>query len=196
MFELGCFLALIDYLKAAGVESKVEGLQEGEFRYLTSPSGKPDNFSYMTLNRKDQRFELRSQLRVRARFHRDVAFTPDLVLVRGKAKVEQILDSDYAGGKRGVYAVEAKTVEAIYECKSLPGYPELYVSFLGMVAAIRGRLVSRRPQDELFLSTLFVGGQARAFHRRMLAAIDSECCVRVVTGLHKGGWLLGRPPPP
>jgi hypothetical protein len=194
IFEMGCFFALIDEMERNGVPCEVEGLQDGEFRYLTSPSGKPENFSYVSFTFEGSRYELRSQVRVRSQIHQDVTFTPDLVLIRGKAKIDRVVDPEFAGGKRGVWAVHAKAVVAIYECKSLPGYPELYVSFLGMVSATRGRLVSRKHAAYRFESTLFVGGHARGFHRRMIAAIHEVCAVRIATGLHSGGWGLRRSP--
>ncbi|WP_254617941.1 hypothetical protein [Vibrio metschnikovii] len=47
-FEIGCFHALLNYYERVGFELRVENLTvDNEFRYLTSPNGNPDNFSFI-----------------------------------------------------------------------------------------------------------------------------------------------------
>ena len=137
IFEIGCFLALLDDYHNHQFSVSIENLDsDGSFKYLTSPTGNPDNFSYITVERDGHKFDLRQQIRIRSHLHPDVTFTPDMVVFEHGAPVEQKFDPDYAGGKRGMFALAAQKVIAIHECKSLPGFPELYVSFLGMLLTV------------------------------------------------------------
>ena len=49
-FEIGCLLTLVEFYENSGFEGSVRNPDEkdGSFKYLTTPSGNPHNFSYMT----------------------------------------------------------------------------------------------------------------------------------------------------
>jgi len=195
IFEIGCFLALLDDYHNQRFSITIENLDsDGSFKYLTSPTGNPDNFSYITVEKGKQKFDLRQQIRIRSHLHSDVTFTPDIVVFEHGATVEQKIDPDYAGGKRGMFALAAKNVIAIHECKSLPGFPELYVSFLGMLLTAHSSFQASAGLSQSSVghlaSTLFVGGESSALHIRMILALQSIYPLNIITGLHKGGWTL------
>jgi hypothetical protein len=195
IFEIGCFLALVDdYLNQRFSISPKNLDEDGGFRYLTSPSGNPKNFSFVTVEKGGDKFDLRQQIRIRSHLDPDVIFTPDLVVVEHGASIEQKIDRDFAGGKRGMFAVAAKSVLAVHECKSLPGFPELYVSFLGMLLTVHFPFAATegqsRPAKGHLASTLFVGGESSALHIRMILALQRIYPLNIITGLHKGGWVL------
>ena len=103
----------------------------GEYRYLTAPSGNPHNFSFLSLQSTTGTFELRQQVRVRSHLHDDIAFTPDLVVVRAGVPVQAARDPDFASGRRPFYSVDSTSVVAAHECKSMNPFPELLVGFIG-----------------------------------------------------------------
>ena len=192
MFEIGCFHLLVDFY-APAYELKPEQLdRNGDFTYLTTPAGNPANFSFVALNGEDGAFEIRQQVRVTSRLHPDIAFTPDLLVLRSGTRISERLDEDYAGGKRRYFSVDSSDVVAIHECKSLNPFPELLVSFIGFVAAAHeyfddaeGRITFLEDGRHL-APTLFVGGSARGLHLRMIRAMRSVLPINVVVGIHSG----------
>ena len=198
-FEIGCFHALSEFYARSFTITPENLTATGEYRYLTSPSGNPENFSYLRLTSGDVEFELRQQVRIRSHLHGDIAFTPDLVVVLAGAAVQSLRDVDYASGKRPFYSVASTSVVAAHECKSMNPFPELLVGFVGMLIAAHDWLEAsehmvRRSEDGAHLApTLFIGGSARALHCRMIAALEATYPINVVVGLHSGTWsLLGK----
>ena len=64
-FEIGCFHALLDYYEQMQFDISVENLtSDGEFRYLTSPSGNPNNFSFVVASLGERAYEIRQQLKI------------------------------------------------------------------------------------------------------------------------------------
>jgi hypothetical protein len=170
-FEIGCLHALLKFYEEQGYAASVQNLGAGNFyRYLTTPSGNPDNFSYIGLTKRGARFELRQQVRVQSSESRHIRFTPDLVVVRHGAHIARRRNSTYASGRRRFYYVTADDVIAAHECKSMNPFPELMISFIGMLRVAHrwldrsGNVVVSRRGDHL-APTLFVGGSLRPFHR-------------------------------
>ena len=194
LFEIACFHALVDFY-ADVLEVVPQNLNGTSFRYLTSPSGNPANFSYVDVVSPDETFQIRQQVRIRSHVHDDITFTPDIVVLRQHAVVTAITDALYAGGKRRFLFVSARDVVAAHECKSLNPFPELMVSFLGMYFAAHPWIeqASDIRQDENgphLAPTLFVGGTARGIHMKMIPALSQAYGINVITGMHRGSWNL------
>lgn len=97
-FEIGCFHALTEFYEK-NFEVIPENLTSAkEYRYLTTPSGNPVNFSFIRLRKDNEEFELRQQVRIRSHLHADIAFTPDMVVMVAGADINAVRDTDYAGG--------------------------------------------------------------------------------------------------
>jgi hypothetical protein len=195
-FEIGCFLSLVDFYENKGYEPEACDLVDGRYRYLTSPTGNPDNFSYVALRHETGTFELRQQVRIQSSIHEDICFTPDLAVIQAGADVGGKKDKDYAGGKRRFFSVDTADVVSIHECKSMNPFPELLVSFLGMLVVTHPWLSAPTDRSALdpegihLAPSLFVGGDARPLHFRMVNAIESSFPVNIVVGLHAGTWSL------
>lgn len=195
-FEIGCFHALIKFYSRNFEICPRNLTAHNEYRYLTSPSGNPANFSYVEMKSVGGDFELRQQVRVRSHLHDDISFTPDLLVVKAGANINAENDADFAGGKRSFYTVRSSSVVAAHECKSMNPFPELLVSFIGMLITAHDWLES--PWDRNMLDSegvhlapsLFVGGEARALHLRMIAALEKSYPINIVIGLHAGNWSL------
>ena len=199
-FEIGCFHALLDYYQQMKFDISVENLtKDGEFRYLTSPSGNPNNFSYIEASLGSQAYEIRQQLKIYSELDEHISFAPDLSVVKKNTEIEEVKDEDYAKGKRAFYRVSSKDVIAAHECKSLPPFPELMVSFIGMFVTAHSW-----PNDEAcgvsldeagmhLAPTMFVGGSAQAMHLKMIKAIQKAHPVNIVVGMHRGSWDLYGP---
>ena len=195
-FEIGCFHSLVN-LYSKDCSATLENLQDDAFRYLTSPNGNPANFSFITFKpRSGGSFELRQQVRITSNLHDRIAFTPDLVVIKETADIVGEFDEAYASGKRRFFSVPSAEVIAAHECKSLNPFPELLVSFLGMLIAAHPWLEYPHCRDTLcddglhLAPTLFVGGIASLWHSRMVSALSSVYPVNVVTGMHAGTWDL------
>lgn len=195
-FEIGCFHALVEfYSRNFDIDPKNLTILN-EYRYLTSPNGNPINFSYVALRHNDGNFELRQQVRVRSHLHDDISFTPDLVVIKAGASIDSERDSDYAGGKRSFFTVRSRDVIAAHECKSMNPFPELLVSFLGMLITAHDWLESSSDRTALaddgihLAPSLFVGGTARALHVRMVSALEFVYPINIILGLHSGNWSL------
>ncbi len=187
-FEIGCFHALVDFYRTKGNVNPAN-LSDGEYRYLTSPSGNPENFSYVIADIEGERFSIRQQVRIRSHIHPDIAFTPDLVVLGPQAVLHGELDIDFARGQRRFFFVEADDVVAAHECKSMAPFPELMVSFLGMLFAAHSWLEAPTevdPDGPHLCPSLFVGGTARALHLRMVRALEDSYPMNVILGLHYG----------
>jgi hypothetical protein len=194
-FEVGCFLALVSYYERQAMVQPMNLTDAGEYRYLTSPQGNPHNFSFVEIAHPTGRFHLRQQVRIRSHFHEDIAFTPDFLVLSAAEELQCVYDRDYASGRQRFWFVESTRVVAAHECKSLAPFPELLVSFLGLVMAahswLDGSEICRPDPNGLhFAPTLFVGGSAKALHNRMVRGLCAAFPINVVLGLHQGTWDL------
>lgn len=195
-FEIGSLHALLRFYEAQGYRLEPKNLtNEGEYRYLTSPSGNPSNFSWIEAVGSDGEFEIRQQVRIQSHINEDIAFTPDIVVLIKGAAIENSKREEYASGKRPFYRVRSSSVVAAHECKSMNPFPELMVSFIGMLVAAHAWY----PDDDKFQHThdaghlgptLFVGGTARNLHLRMINAMQKVYCMNIICGLHEGTWSL------
>jgi len=195
-FEIGCFHALTEFYEQSFAIEPKNLNQNGEYRYLTTPNGNPHNFSYVRLVRPGEIRELRQQVRIRSYVNDDIAFTPDMVVVTEGADVGGQKDPDYAGGKRGFFCVRSADVIAAHECKSMNPFPELLVSFVGMLITAHAWLDGSSQLAALdaagvhLAPTLFIGGTTRGLHIRMLRALSTAYPINIVAGLHAGTWSL------
>ena len=119
-----------------------------------------------------------------------------MLVLRNNPKIEGRTDADYASGKRKFFFVNFSDVIAAHECKSTNPFPELLVSFLGMLVAAHDWLSSltdrsRVASNGLHLApSLFVGGTASGVHHRMVKAMEASMPMNIILGLHRGTWNL------
>lgn len=195
-FEIGSLHALLRFYEAQGYRLEPRNLtHEGEYRYLTSPSGNPANFSWVEATGPDGEFEIRQQVRVQSHIDEDIAFTPDIVVLLKGTAVENSRREEYASGRRPYYRVKSLSVVAAHECKSMNPFPELMVSFIGMLVSAHEWYPNgdryRHTHDDGHLGpTLFVGGTARNLHLRMISAMQKAYHMNIICGLHEGTWSL------
>ncbi|UJP04551.1 MAG: hypothetical protein LZF61_06635 [Nitrosomonas sp.] len=194
-FEIGCLHALTDFYET-NCSLQPMNLKNGTYRYLTTPNGNPNNFSHVEATVGNEVFEIRQQVRIRSYLNPDIAFTPDMVVMHKGANIMSHHDPDYASGKRKFFCVNSADVIAAHECKSTNPFPELLVSFVGMLIAAHAWLTS--PTDRSLITvngnhlapTLFVGGTASGIHQRMVRAMEASMPINIVLGLHRGTWNL------
>ncbi|MFZ2632057.1 MAG: hypothetical protein WA081_20520 [Desulfosalsimonadaceae bacterium] len=144
------------------------------------------------------RIDIRQQVRIYSHVGTDISFTPDIVVTPQAATIGKRKDSDYAGGKRTFFFVDSKDVIAAHECKSMVPFPELLVSFIGMLMAGH-EWVERLDSKDVMVADgahlapcLFVGGSARSLHLRMIKGLKTAYPMNIVVGMHSGTWdLLG-----
>jgi hypothetical protein len=194
-FEVGCFHAIVLFYELQNYRVLPVALVDGAYRYLTTPSGNPDNFSFVELEGQDGRFELRQQVRIESHVDSEICFTPDLVVLRKGARIDGSKRDDFASGKRSFFRVSSIDVVAAHECKSTNPFPELLVSFIGMLVAAHewypdGKRVSVVEGFGHLAPTLFVGGTARSLQLKMIGAMQNSFAMNVVCGLHEGTWGL------
>lgn len=191
-FEIGCFHCLVKIYEEMGFVCKPMNLVENEFRYLTTPNGNPARFSYILATKGRERVEIRQQVRVRSHIDSDIAFTPDFVVIKSRSKVNSIKDKDFAEAKRSFFFVLSKNVISAHECKSMPPFPELFVSFLGMLILghkwYQGKKKSVTYKGVHLAPTLFVGGPSSNLHLRMVKAIKKRFPANIVCGMHDSTW--------
>lgn len=198
-FEIGCFHALLGFYERQAYALSAENLQDGKFRYLTTPSGNPKNFSFVKMSGADGEFEIRQQVRIESHLDSAIAFTPDLLVVKAGADVHESKNEDYAGGKRTFFRVHSEDVIAAHECKSMNPFPELLIAFVGMLTAAHewhpsGDWVFHTSGQGHLAPTLFVGGNASALHLKMIAAMQKVFKLNIVCGLHLSTWSLNEAP--
>lgn len=191
LFEIGCFLTLLDAYRKNGFLIKTKNLNDdGNYRYLTTPSGNPDNFSYILLSKNSVKYQLRQQVRIAVSKDKRIYFTPDIVVIQGNPKISHKKDDLYANGKRSFFYVTSKNVIAAHECKCLEPFPELFASFIGMHTLAhdwRSKKVQKKIVEKGHLApSLFVGGKARGFHLEMIAAYEKHFHINIITNLHSG----------
>lgn len=197
-FEIGCFLSLVEFYVDSGYRGEVQqpDPETGCYRYLTTPSGNPANFSFMRMESESETIELRQQVRIVSHVGADVAFTPDIVAICENAAIHSRNDEDYANGRRRFFYVRSDEIIAAHECKSLVPFPELLISFLGTVLAAHAWIetcdVEQLVSDEgnHLAPTLFVGGTARPIHLRMIRGLKDAYPLNIVVGMHSGTWDL------
>ncbi len=199
-FEIGCFLALVRFYEGIGFSGDVKNPdpEDNSYKYLTTPAGNPSNFSYMLMSKEGESIEVRQQVRIVSHVGEDIAFTPDIVVLPAETEIARKTDPDYAGGKRGFFHVTSDQVIAAHECKSLPPFPELLISFIGTIIAahdwINNDAVScpLNEDGDHLAPSLFVGGTARSLHLRMIKGLKKAYPMNIVVGMHSGTWnLLG-----
>jgi hypothetical protein len=195
-FEIGSLHALIRFYESQGYELSPKNLTiDNEYRYLTTPSGNPANFSYVEAIGRDGEFEIRQQVRVQSHINENIAFTPDIVVLVKGAAIEGSKSPEFANGKRPFYRVASASVVAAHECKSMNPFPELLVAFIGMLVAAHqwypdGSDYMPSNEGGHLAPTLFVGGTARALHLKMIQAMQNAYRMNILCGLHEGTWKL------
>jgi len=194
-FEIGTLHSLLRFYRTQGYDLTPKNLNGNEYRYLTSPSGNPSNYSYVEAVGRDGIFEIRQQVRVESHVDPHIAFTPDIVVLVKDTKIVDSKHPDYASGKRSYYRVSSSSVVAAHECKSMNPFPELMVSFIGMLVSAHewypdSTEVTHTNDQGHLAPTLFVGGSARGLHLRMIAAMHKSYRLNIVCGLHAGTWNL------
>lgn len=187
LFELGCFHALIDYYRANDFNVTVCNLKKGEFKYLTTPAGNPSNFSFVEVEKDDQKFEIRQQIRVMSYIDERICFTPDIVVLRSGALIQGRLLDEYANKKKQMFSILSSDVLSLFECKSMQPYPELFVSFIGYQSLV----FSAGARESAHLPpTLFVGGSSSPLHLKMIGAFREKLGLNIIDGMHYGDWKL------
>ena len=195
-FEIGTLHALLRFYAGQGYLLTPKNLTpDNEYKYLTSPAGNPLNYSYIEALGSDGTFEIRQQVRVKSHVDPDIAFTPDIVVLLKDADISKSRDPAYANGKRDFYCVSSTSVVAAHECKSMNPFPELMVSFIGMLVAAHewypdAPSVTHTTNHGHLAPTLFVGGSARGLHFKMIKAMQQSYKLNIVCGLHQGTWSL------
>lgn len=124
----------------------------------------------------------------------DIRFTPDIIVLVKGAQIDSATSADFTGGKRKLFSVKSTAVVAAHECKSMNPFPELMVSFIGMLVTAHswypdGTTVQLAKKGHL-APTLFVGGTARSLHLKMIDAMESSYRLNIVVGMHTGTWSL------
>lgn len=194
-FEIGCLHALLRSYERQKYRILPMDLEQGAFKYLTTPSGNPLNFSYVELDKAGEgSFEVRQQVRIESHIAPDIRFTPDIVVLVKGAHISSVKTANYANGKRAFFQVKSDAVVAAHECKSMNPFPELMVSFIGMLVTAHawhpgGQGISAATHGHL-APTLFVGGTASAFHLKMIQAMQTAYVLNIVVGMHGGTWSL------
>jgi hypothetical protein len=197
-FEIGCLLALIEFYEESGFTGKVQNPDEkdGSYNYLTTPNGNPARFSYMLMSKSEEVFEIRQQVRIVSHIGDNIAFTPDIIVVPAGAEIKTKKDSEYASGKRRFFYVTSDQIVAAHECKSLMPFPELLISFIGVLVAGHAWIDSSTrnqfidPQGDHLAPSLFVGGTARALHIKMIKGLKDAFPMNIIVGMHSGTWSL------
>lgn len=197
-FEIGCLHMLLGNYSDVG-DLEVKNLSDaGEFRYLTTPNGNPANFSWVSFKSSESQFQIRQQVRVKSHWSEDIAFCPDIVVLKDTASIQSEKPADFAKGKRPFYSVKSSDVISAHECKSLSPFPELLVSFIGLFEAAHSWYDGSSPKvfsadNGLHLAPcLFVGGDSRPIQRRMIDALEKKFPINIVTGIHWGRFKLAR----
>ena len=138
----------MEFYEKSGFVGSVQNKDgSGAYRYLTTPNGNPANFSYMVMTGDGDAIEIRQQVRILSHVGTDVAFTPDIVVIPHATSLQSRKDADYAGGKRSFFFVNSRDVIAAHECKSMVPFPELLVSFIGMLLAGHAWAENSDPSD-------------------------------------------------
>ncbi len=196
-FEIGCLLSLVELYEKCGFKCEPRNLgEDGSYKYLTSPNGNPSNFSYLSMTKNLEKIQIRQQVRIVSHIGDNVSFTPDITVIPENAVIGERKDIDYANGKRKFFFVDSANVIAAHECKSMVPFPELLVSFIGIFIAGHKwvemghfeKLISRNGNH--LAPCLFVGGNARAIHLKMIAGLKKAYPLNIVAGMHSGTWNL------
>lgn len=189
LFEIGCFLSLVDVYKKKKFTISAKNLTDGVFRYLTTPNGDPANFSYIEISKGNKKYQIRQQVRVASAKDERIYFTPDILVIKGEAKISGKKDKLYASGRRTFFYVKSNKVVAAHECKSLEPFPELFASFIGMFMLAHdwhtGNIKTDKKHAHLAPS-LFVGGRARGFHLKMIEGYEEGYPINIITNIHSG----------
>lgn len=189
LFEIGCFLSLVDVYKKKKFTITAKNLINGSFRYLTTPNGDPANFSYIEICKENKKYQIRQQVRVASSKDERIYFTPDILIIKGGAKILEKKDKLYASGRRKFFYVKSSKVVAAHECKSLEPFPELFASFIGMFMLAHdwntGNIKTSKKHTH-FAPSLFVGGRARGFHLKMIEGYEEGYPINIITNIHSG----------
>lgn len=189
-FEIGSLHALLRFYEHQGYKLVPKNItDDGAYRYLTTPSGNPANFSFVLATGDDGEFEIRQQVRVQSHIDADIAFTPDIVVLVGGTAIDDSKHAEYANGRRPFYRVSSASVVAAHECKSMNPFPELMVAFIGMLVAAHqwypdGSEYAHTNASGHLAPTLFVGGTASVRHLRMIRAMQNAYRMNILCGLH------------
>ncbi len=135
-------------LKGAGWNVTVRNIQNGVFRFKTTPSGNPNNFSYLVIDKNETTLEVRQQVRIWGIWG---CYTPDISII--------LPSSTFRNSTLSV-----KYLENFVECKHMEPYPMSCASFVGMLYVLNRWNRSNRKANRKFPAMIFYSNFGRSIN--------------------------------
>lgn len=163
LLELGALVITVEHYRLAGYGVAPTNLIQGRFKVKRSSAGYPWRFSWFTIERGAQRFEVHTNLKVAGAHGDDASYVLDVAVCR----------PDRVPTARPANAWSRLRNEELItwvEAKKLVVYPMLLAQFIGIVHEVSPRFLAGRlpwgfARDHHFAPTLVTTGHLAAGSR-------------------------------
>lgn len=147
-------------LERAGWSVNLDNIQNGEFRFKTTPSGNPNNFSYIVIDKNGYTFEVRQQLRINGRWGN---YTPDICVISPNTALDPR------------NSIEDRYLENFIECKHMVPYPMSCASFVGILYVLNRWNRNNRKNNRRFPAMVFYSNSGQSFNvNNIIARFNSN----------------------
>jgi hypothetical protein len=184
-FQISVYHDVVRFYENSGYSVAPQNLQGGTFCYKIMTWGHPYNFSYFTLvaseatNLTKREFEIHFNLSTQLWFEPDAYVAPDVVVVeKGGIQGPQRI----GGGAKTIGLALCKHVQTFCEAKHNNAFPELLISFVGMLHEIKNdafkNAASQTPPWHLAPSLMTSGGltyNAGRIRDSLVARFEMNC---------------------
>ncbi len=194
-FEMACFNHLIKYYENRGFKISLENLVNGKFCYKLSPSGYPENFSYIKVSKernykKQQKkiieYEVRHNLSIQSSYENDIYVVPDISIIKCNSIEEDCSKSLYSTKK--FFFTRNSSLLTIGEAKMMVPFPELMFGFIGVYLELfKGK--KRKVIDNSYhlAPCLFISGKCNPHTERIRNYLEGRYKLNIITDLYFKG---------
>lgn len=199
-FEMLVYNMVVSSYESDGFQVQIANLQNGAFRYRITPTGLPQNFSYFTATKTYRRgqtitdtciFEIHHNVAVESRMTKGLLLRPDISVINAGSLQPQARATPYFRG-RSYPIVQNKDLQTFVEVKHLNPFPELLISFVGLLNELHGPAFRKKPSTRRprhLAPSLALSGNGNPQTIFIRTALMSRYTVNIFYGLFKRGAL-------
>jgi hypothetical protein len=185
-FEMNVYNDIIKFYENESYEVKIENLQnENEFKYKKGTNGKPENFSFFLVRKREITFEIRHNIPIQSSYRNKTFLTPDISVI-SQNQIKSNPEPHYYQGKRIFNYVENQNLHTFCEVKHYHPFPELLFNFIGLIYALKKDIFDKKESKKLPkhpAPILAISGKGNYHTRRIVHSIMNDFKVNIISEL-------------
>lgn len=185
-FEMACFNYLVKYYEGLGYTTTPTNLKKQKFRYKCSTQGDPNNFSYFTIEKNDDKFEIHHNINISSAHGEGIFTTPDMSVVLPNSTKEY---ENFYNSSTKYYYCPNDSLITFFESKNFNPFPELQFSFIGVVNELKPSCLSKQRiiTSDHIAPSLLMSGKANDHNMRIGESLQDRYDINIISDLFSVG---------